>query len=286
MNSGSFSDTELPTAKVCSSSFDTVMEQAQASGKCPFSQMAASSADDVKLSPTLVIKKSSGIREDATSVDKEQGSEAANNAHCKYSIGLSPNRLKDSFPFHLVVNSRLEIIQVGDKLARMILDTHHKESIIQSHVSKFFILSTPPNYPWDWHELVKLEETTVELVLVGSIRNVSFRGSFIVMSPEKDGSYVPELSAMFLININVHSIDEMSDLNLKLSDFPRHNCQRDLLIIGEHLKSEASSAVELGVLSKKLNQESKTSLVRFTNFTCISTCRSFMRMLFFIFCIL
>ncbi len=31
--------------------------------------------------------------------------------------------------------------------------------------------------------------------------------------------------------------------------------------IGEHLKSEASSAVELGVLSKKLNQESKISLV-------------------------
>ncbi len=31
--------------------------------------------------------------------------------------------------------------------------------------------------------------------------------------------------------------------------------------IGEHLKSEASSAVELGVLSKKLNQESMISLV-------------------------
>ncbi len=140
--------------------------------------------------------------------------------------------MKDAFPFHLVVNSNLEIIQLGDKLAKLIYSTNKYANVIHQSVEKYFSISTPPNYPWNWQQLIKLEDTTVELILLHSPNKISFRGAFFILDPEKD-SYAPELSAMFLININILSIDEMSEHQLKLSDFPRHNFQRDLLIIGK-----------------------------------------------------
>lgn len=260
------------------SNFNDMMDKAKATGKCPFSHMASNKPSAIKLQnpPPFPLRKPMVVGDDMNSLDGSETSTTGESSSsqdssfervpCSYNIGLSPHRLKDAFPFHLVINHKLQIIQVGDKLARLILENNQFAKILQSPVSEFFGIAIPPNYPWDWKQLIKLEDTTVELTLLRSVRKVSFRGSFFVMTPEKDGPSVTETSAMFLININIHNINEMSDMNLKLSDFPRHNFQRDLLIIGEHLKSEASSAVELGVLSKKLNQESKSSLVSSTSY--------------------
>lgn len=149
-------------------------------------------------------------------------------------IGLGPNRVKELFPFHIVVNNKLEIIQVGNKLTQFFLSNGFAKSLINTGIEHYFTITTPPNYPWDWFALKNLDDSCFEMTTIGFKKNVIFRGSLVVLDPSIDIS-VTEPSIILLISPHLYNLDELLDYDLKLSDLPKHNFQRDLLIIGKFL---------------------------------------------------
>jgi hypothetical protein len=172
-------------------------------------------------------------------------------------IGLSFQRFNNLFPFHIVINNDLEIIQVGDKMKGFL----HVDPKEENFVDEIFVFQTPPNLKWSWNTILSLRDSSVELAAMRvDDGNVTFRGNVLILDPKLDPG-IDDTCAMILLSPVVYNLDELQSLHMRLSDFPASSFQRDLMVLGEHIKVEQSAAVRLDVLSKKLEEESRKSLV-------------------------
>ncbi len=124
-----------------------------ASDRCPFSAAFAARAIE-KLDAARLAGMSREERPEGNSPQLDSSS--SYNAN----IGLSPQRLKDAFPFHIAVSKDFKVVQIGPKLAQLIFDCHLASACIGMFIGIFFNISTPPDFPWDWNQLKNLEDST------------------------------------------------------------------------------------------------------------------------------
>jgi hypothetical protein len=197
--------------------------------KCPFATAFASHGNV----PNFAENKGNYVQRTAPSFPVNHG---VNHNSC---VGLGPQRLKDAFPFHIAVSKDFKVIQIGPKLAQLILDSKIASIYMNVFIGKFFTISTPPDFPWDWNQLRNLEDSTIEVTLNHSKKKISFRGTMMFLDPLTDSS-VMQPSCLFLLNPHIFNLNDINELNLKLSDFPSHNFQRDLLIIGKFYTNKYS----------------------------------------------
>lgn len=79
-----------------------------------------------------------------------------------YSTGylMGPRCFKRIFPFHIIVNQKMEIVQLGNKLNEF-LERNGHPTLLGMQISEVFSLTVTNTYPWSWSGLRKLQSTSI-----------------------------------------------------------------------------------------------------------------------------
>lgn len=202
--------------------------------RCPFSGalLTTSSDSTTQLCPTTSsTPRQSGA--DSNRNIREEISSAAPAAREQkmQSVPMSAKYFKKIFPFHVILDSSLNVIQVGNKLA----DMFTKDSILVygQHISSLFNIKLPSTCPWAWNQLKQLADTSIELESTVLHPSIRFRGEVVCMDePDEDESNFQPTMAL-LLSVLCTTIDQLHDVNLSLDELPRHSYQRDLLVSGK-----------------------------------------------------
>ena len=168
------------------------------------------------------------------------------NALAPAGISLSPEVVKEIFPYHIVVDADFRILQIGNSLS-MLID----ESVVLGRTVSDILMVTGP-IPmfgkWDWSILDKMKDKTIflESVLTNSSeRKAKIKGTIIEVSKSPR-------QAMLALVPNVKNLSELSDMSLSMSDLPLHSCQREAVLLGEHSKSEVKLSNHLDKVHRDL----------------------------------
>ena len=161
-------------------------------------------------------------------------------------VSLSPEVVKEVFPYHIVLDADFRIIQVGNSFGMLIQEA----SVIGRLVSDILMVTSPiPVFGnWDWSILSKMKDKTIFLETVLSPEKedkVKVKGTII------DVSESPK-RVMLALFPNVKNLAELEDSNLSMVDLPLHSCQREAVLLGEHSKSEVRLTNHLDKLHRDL----------------------------------
>jgi hypothetical protein len=128
------------------------------------------------------------------------------------------------------------------------------------YIDDLFVFQNPFNAKWCWNTIISLHDSCIELLTEckrkkdGIVVDVLFRGEIMILDPSKDHGVI-EHCVMLLLSPAVNNLEELEKLEMKLTDFSIHSFQRDVIILGEHMKAEQLEGIKLDVLSKKLEEE-------------------------------
>lgn len=149
-------------------------------------------------------------------------------------LSISVDLFKSTFPFSLLIDRNLDIIQFGDSLMR-----HLGEAIISGHgqhLLTYFDI-----------ELPKLNEISFQSLFIN--KNMNYRLTMKTVDDKNDelkdmeikGSmiYVEETDCMLFIGSPVlNDLDELTGRGLYISDIPIHDAARDIILVGEQTKAQ------------------------------------------------
>lgn len=169
-------------------------------------------------------------------------------------VGLSGTVFKRLFPFHIVLDSSLHILQLGNKLQDLIDTKWCIPNVMNRPVQENFEILVPKFNMWSWELLRKLAHSPIEIALltklckcsrspnsveptstnVNSPSNssldlitVRFRGEVVLL----DGADSNKIA--LCISPDITHMGDLADLRLRLSDLPCHSYQADMLLIGK-----------------------------------------------------
>ena len=175
-------------------------------------------------------------------------SSSSNISTSSSNISISSEKMKEMFPYHVVVNKSFEIVQFGSNLEMLI----QKSISINLEIKKVFAIERPILMDdWDWIAIHKLKDQTFFLKCVEN-DEIKLKANVVELSTS------PYL-VMFNISPDVKNVTELHDMELTMSDLPLHSFQRDAVFLGEHMYSEVRSAHKLDRLAKKLANERNLS---------------------------
>jgi len=168
---------------------------------------------------------------------------------------LSVNRLKNVFPFHVIVDRDFSIIQVGNKLPQILrTDRAHFHGV---HIKDIFKITLPDMaFDWDWRVLIRFWDQTffLEPILdaVKTMQNakIHFKASLLTLSTQL---------VMISLRPNVKDIEHLQHTGLTLSELSDVTSERDAVFLGEYVSREAGKTHALDKLSKDLKAEQKLS---------------------------
>ena len=176
---------------------------------------------------------------------------------------LEPALMDRVFPFHFVMNDKLEITQLGDSLNRLLEQHipkhgHHVKTYfklnepaidfsvpaIRKNLNTSFVMSLRKEFVDDDNDQqlsTNNNESSASLVLKGQISFLeSSRSLWFIGSPKVD----------YLQHFNGHS-------NLYLSDIPLHDVTREVLLVGEQKHSVETLKTQLQIMTNRLKETSK-----------------------------
>lgn len=147
---------------------------------------------------------------------------------------MSVDLFKSTFPFSLLLDRDLNIIQFGDSLMR-----HLAEAIISghgNHLLTYFDI-----------ELPKLNGTSFQSIFIN--KNLNYRLKMKTVGDKNNelkdmeikGSmiYVEETDCLLFIGSPVlNDLDELTGRGLYISDIPIHDAARDIILVGEQTKAQ------------------------------------------------
>jgi signal transduction histidine kinase len=151
-------------------------------------------------------------------------------------FSLSPHQLEKVFPFHLVFNQNLEIVQLGRSLARL-----YPELLLGSRIEQHFEIHRPTlSVTFD-----AIREQSDSLFLLESQHNgMRLRGQMV---------YVEESNVIFFMGSPwITDVADLESLELSLEDFAIHEPVVDFLFLLQAHKTALSEAREL---TKKLTKQ-------------------------------
>ncbi|XP_056417592.1 guanylate cyclase soluble subunit alpha-2 isoform X1 [Hyla sarda] len=147
-------------------------------------------------------------------------------------LRISINTFCAAFPFHLMFDPNMVILQLGEGLRKLIKCEVHKAS--KFHDS-FEIVS--PKI------ICTFEQVLLRLSTPFVIRNIldtsGLENEEKVMEVKGQMIHVPESNSMlFLGSPRVDKLDELMGRGLHLSDIPIHDATRDVILVGEQAKAQ------------------------------------------------
>ena len=128
---------------------------------------------------------------------------------------LPSENLAQAFPFHFVLDSSLQIVQVGDVLERMLT-----QSVIGDLAEEHFVISRP-KIDWDLGRILAKQTS----LFVLSAKSTPFNLKGQMMWVEEDDVL------FFLGSVLGHKPSELKRLDLKLKDFALHDATTDFIIL-------------------------------------------------------
>ena len=150
--------------------------------------------------------------------------------------------LAQAFPFNIVLNSDSEITQVGESLARIFPDVASGNHRLETHFD-----IDHPNCDASFEQLI---ENSSKLFILKSIEDPRFmlRAQLHVSCDQKNVTF---LGSPWLTDLSL-----LSELGLKMSDFPLHSPVSDFLMLvqAQRVSLEDSKRLsdELSLLNKEL----------------------------------
>ena len=183
-------------------------------------------------------------------------------------VGFTPKQLREIFPFHVTIDVDFNIIQLGNKLANYFRTHNICKNPIYHHVKDFFQIISPTSCSWDWKTLRKDVGASFELELlipassfttprdVTKANRVFLIGGLSISEVQENNDF-SKFTATFLLSPNVHSNEELTSLDFKMSDFPVHSFQRELLSLEAQMQSVTNSMYTLDEENKMLKAENE-----------------------------
>ena len=163
--------------------------------------------------------------------------------------GLSSLATKKLFPYHVLVNDKFDVLQVGRDLPRVL---HVKElDLVGQKIDELLEFVKPLDAEWSWGWLRKLEGqsfTLEPLLEEASDYDLRFKASLAVVSDNPT-------EAMIILCPDANNLDELQEMHLTLSDLPVHGSHRDAVFLREHLSTQMNNALKMEKLSKSLERE-------------------------------
>jgi guanylate cyclase soluble subunit beta len=230
---------------------ESVVSDKHPTGVCPFEAMSQEMRKEKQNDSSDCggdNLKESQEKDDNMSSDKSR-------SQCSFhqqetSISMSGCKMKEVFPYHIVVDQEFHIIQFGKKLPCLI----GKSMILNRHIEDYLEIKRPVLGSWDWAVLHKLEDQTffLESMCNSGTKLAKLKANIVHLSSDPK-------QVMFVISPDVKNVAELHSMRLTMSDLPLHSFQRDAVFLGEHMYSEVRSAHKLDKLSKKLFNERNLS---------------------------
>ena len=147
---------------------------------------------------------------------------------------ISVDLFKSTFPFSLLLDRKLDIIQFGDSLMR-----HLGQSMLSgfgSHLFTYFKVESPKlnEYSFESIFINKNMNYRLKMKMVdernGELKDMEIKGSMI---------YVEEMDCLLFIGSPVLlDLDELTGRGLYISDIPIHDAARDIILVGEQTKAQ------------------------------------------------
>ncbi|XP_055061332.2 guanylate cyclase soluble subunit alpha-1 [Misgurnus anguillicaudatus] len=152
--------------------------------------------------------------------------------------------LYSTFPFHILLDQEMGMMQIGDGLRRRLgrCRDGQRRPVFNEH---FIIVS--PEIRASFQDIMTMLNTQFMLrVRQQPGKHMDLKGQMIFMS---------EISALlFLGSPCVDKLEELTGRGLYLSDIPIHNALRDVVLVGEQTKAQDGLKKRLGKAKAALEQ--------------------------------
>jgi signal transduction histidine kinase len=173
----------------------------------------------------------------------------------KTSFGLTADMISDLYPYHIVFDQSLSILQCGKYLESVI-----NKSLIGKNMLDCFNVTDPCSLGSgnsEWEFFIKRSEHSHMVMTSRSSRNSNFN-SLSLLGPVvfKENNSV----AIVLCVPNVTSLADMRKQGLTISDIPKNDFHRQMLLLSEHLSSETEYGYRLSKITSELELERGKSL--------------------------
>ncbi|XP_075054921.1 guanylate cyclase soluble subunit alpha-2 [Mixophyes fleayi] len=147
-------------------------------------------------------------------------------------LRISINTFCQAFPFHLMFDPNMLILQLGEGLRKLIKCEVHKT--LKFHDS-FEIVS--PKIICTFEQV--LLRLSTPFVIRNTLDTTGLENKDKVMEVKGQMIHVPESSCiLFLGSPRVDKLDELMGRGLHLSDIPIHDATRDVILVGEQAKAQ------------------------------------------------
>ncbi|XP_025208464.1 guanylate cyclase soluble subunit beta-1 [Melanaphis sacchari] len=189
---------------------------------------------------------------DKNTTDQRQSDQTAEVETLSQEPKISPATFCHVFPFHLMFDRELNVLQTGCTITRVIPMVQGPEPCkltqilypvrphleltfdnILAHINTVYVLNTKP----------------------GVMNGDSNDGCSISLRLKGQMLYVPETDLMlFLCYPSVVNLDDLTKRGLYISDIPLHDATRDLVLMSEQFEADYKLTRDLEFLTDKLQQ--------------------------------
>lgn len=171
---------------------------------------------------------------------------------------ISPATFCQSFPFHVMFDKSMTVLQCGDFLSRVIKDIDSQVALpeifelvrpriefthesLLAHINTVFVLTTRPGY-------MILPDST-DVISNVDAKSLRLKGQILHLE-EFD-------NLLFLCSPSFSNLDDLRENGLYLSDIPLHDVTRNLILLSEQYQEDHILTKDLEILTDKLRQTHK-----------------------------
>ncbi|XP_027003415.1 guanylate cyclase soluble subunit alpha-1 isoform X1 [Tachysurus fulvidraco] len=159
--------------------------------------------------------------------------------------------LYSTFPFHILLDQDMAVVQMGDGLRRRL--GRGREGQRRPAFEEHFVIVMPEIQP-DYQRILTMLNTQFILRMkqlgastaAGFGKHMDLKGQMIFMTESN--------AVLFLGSPCVDRLEELTGRGLYLSDIPIHNALRDVVLVGEQAKAQDGLKKRLGKAKAALEQ--------------------------------
>ncbi|XP_046624706.1 soluble guanylate cyclase gcy-33-like [Neodiprion virginianus] len=163
---------------------------------------------------------------------------------------VSPATFCRVFPFHLMFNRQLTIVQTGSTITRVIPQVSTGNCKLND-----ILLTVRPHLELTFENILSHINTVYVLRTKTGVMKVEAAEEFSNMRLKGQMLYIPEADLVtFLCYPSVMNLDDLTRRGLYLSDIPLHDATRDLVLMSEQFEADYKLTRNLELLTDKLQQ--------------------------------
>jgi len=161
---------------------------------------------------------------------------------------ITNKMMQQIFPYHVVLDHRFIIIQAGTSLSKLI----GSNNLVGRSAPDIFEIRRPVLGAWDWSTIRNFADQTFFFQSSVGRKKSQLKAHFIHLSTKPK-------RVLVTIAPDAKNTEQLTAMDLTMSDLPIHTFQREAIFLGEHMYSGIRSAHKLDKLSRKLVYEHNLS---------------------------